>query len=303
MTDPQVQAELDQYLSSSNQASRTTHPEDRNDPDDLDSDNDSTTLHDDDHPNDADPSTFPNQGALRHYIPKRPRFNANTGPKGVITDAQAFEDAKRLQRQQRQQPLGEKPDGANQLDPISSVAAGQGKYHDASDVDDDDDDDEFLREWRAKRAAELRQPPAMMGPSPSGVSGYYRHPRGSNHTNEPAGGANGTGAKDVTAQEYLDIIEGPDAHVTVLVLIYLEQDYDSHQLKDSFQSLASRYKQQQQREQFITLRSSIAGPMQSLRVPAIIRYRAGEVVGMVQGLDYDDEDELADTLRREGLLS
>ena len=220
MTDPIVQAELDQYLSSSNQQSRTTHPEDRNDPDDLDSDNDSTTLHDEDPSNHADPSSSADQARARHYIPYRPRFNANTGPKGVIADAQAFEDAKAQRRQQLHRQVNDKQGGTGHS--TSGVAVDQEKSHEDHDDEDndDDDDDEFLREWRANRVFELRQQSAH---SVSGVTNYYRHPRRSNRDDGPVANVNGAVVKDVTAQEYLDVVEGTAADVTVLVLIYDEQ--------------------------------------------------------------------------------
>jgi hypothetical protein len=78
-----------------------------------------------------------------YYLPSI-RSEANTGPKGVIADAHAFEQAKKQARRftfRKQSPeFG-----------YSATA-----YHDEKHSSDDDTDDSFMQKWREARLRELQ---------------------------------------------------------------------------------------------------------------------------------------------------
>lgn len=145
------------------------------------------------------------RGRTPYYIPNNHGYNENTGPKGVIADARAFERERRLGNKntyvrtegmvlpKMQHLQGEdghlqqrRPDGANGTD-------------EDEDLDEEGGADDFMRKWREKREEELR-------------SGKW------------SGGARGRGRygtmNTVDALGFLDAVERVPRDTVVLVYVY-----------------------------------------------------------------------------------
>ena len=178
-------------LVQSNREKYSTHPEDR----DNDSDHDSNPSDDEqDHPQfsdseDHDPTM--RTGSSTYHVPNIV-FDANTGPKGVIADAQAFERA----RASSFRKTLHHPDHAKYITDDSHL------LHNTPPPDgtlSDEDEEHFLRQWREERIQELRNR-SFRRPSPR------RRMYGSVDT--------------VDAVGYLDAIEKVTSDTVVVVCIY-----------------------------------------------------------------------------------
>jgi len=132
----------------------------------------------------------------RFYLPKL-RSQANTGPKGVIADAQAFEQAKRAQR------LSLTRSKETAAAPTHGYAGMDGVYTRDEKSSDDDEDDDFMDQWRQNRLRELQQ----------------REKKSRSRTTSPAKRTYGS-LVTVDAEGYLDAIEMVQADTVVVVLIY-----------------------------------------------------------------------------------
>lgn len=135
----------------------------------------------------------------RYYIPSA-RSAANTGPKGVIADAQAFHDAKRAFRSAAHLPA--------QQQQQEEVAAAPQTWLLDEDEEGDSGDEDFLVRWRAKRLRDMQS--VKMAVAKGGA--------------EKRGGGGGRwgslGAVD--AGGFLDAVEGSGEGV-VVVFIYDER--------------------------------------------------------------------------------
>lgn len=130
-----------------------------------------------------------------YYIPKL-RSEANTGPKGVIADAQAFEQAKKQAR------FSFARKGRKSHSPPAAVPRAY-RTEDYEKSSEEDDDDGFMARWRQRRLQELTNKRFARGPSP-------------NNGNKRVWGS----LVKVDAEGYLDAIEKAPAHTVVIVLIY-----------------------------------------------------------------------------------
>ena len=134
---------------------RTRHPED----DDSDDAQSFLHLSDDDATPPAsraasdDEAPRPSMSSARSTIP-RTRYGANTGPKGVISDAQDYRDSQRQHRASLRTQASQAQRGANLQDkPIAEKL----EESDGEDDDLDDDlDDDFMQRWRRGRLQELQ---------------------------------------------------------------------------------------------------------------------------------------------------
>jgi hypothetical protein len=126
-----------------------------------------------------------------YYMPNL-RSEANTGPKGVIADAQAFEQAKK----QARRFTWKKNTAPTQY----SVSA----YHDEKTSSSDEDGDEgFMRQWREARLKELQN-----------VGERIR-----SRTNSPSRRIYGS-MPLVDGEGYLDAVDKTASGTTVVVFIY-----------------------------------------------------------------------------------
>jgi hypothetical protein len=134
-----------------------------------------------------------------YFIPKL-RSEANTGPKGVIADAQAFEQAKKQHRFSfaRKSRKSASPSG------VPSDAAALPHAYRSEDYEkssDEEDEDGFMARWRQRRLQELTDKRFGRNVSPGSRRIW------------------GTLQK-VDAEGYLDAIEQVGKNTVVVVFIY-----------------------------------------------------------------------------------
>jgi hypothetical protein len=170
------------------------HPEDRHDHDSDISDPESPGAADDylEKIDTDDELDLPKDMRSNYYMPPM-RSEANTGPKGVIADAQAFEQAKK----QARRFTWKKNASPTQY----TVTA----YHDkdAAASSEDDGEDSFMKEWRAARLRELQN-----------VGQRIR-----SRTNSPSRRIYGDFPL-VDAEGYLDAVDKSASETTVVVFVY-----------------------------------------------------------------------------------
>ena len=151
------------------EARRTGHPEDDDD-DDADAQS-FLNLSDDEYDNDndttpaasiADPDESlprPSTSLARSNIPLT-RYEANTGPKGVISDAQNFRDSRRNHR------ISMRSSSTLPADAAAGIASASPSLNNAvvsekiSESDEDEDleeDEDFMHKWRKSRLREMRR--------------------------------------------------------------------------------------------------------------------------------------------------
>lgn len=226
----------------------STHPEDRDN-----SDRDSNSESDDD-ANDQpqysdDEDHDPTMSRTSTYHVPNIVYDANTGPKGVIADAQAFERARKGSFRRTlfgdSRPPKSVTDDATLLQ-NSTPPDGSGS---------EEDEDRFLRRWRESRMAELRQVPHRR---PSPRRKFY----GSVDT--------------VDAVGYLDAIEKVPSETIVVVCVYDPESKTSAQVEDCLETIARR----QPSVHFIKLHYEIA-EMDHIRAPALLAYRGGDVFATI----------------------
>ena len=193
---------------------RTAHPEDNDDSDDAqsflnlsdddDGDNDTTPPASTIDPNDG--ASRPSVSLARNTIPST-RYGANTGPKGVISDAQNFRDSRRIHRtsMRSNSSLPAQAGGAR----YSPNAIGGSEKITESDGDEDEEEDhDFMRKWRKSRLRELR----------NGARESKMHSR---ERSKRLWG----GLTTVDENGYLDAVDKSPSDVVVVVYIY--DDYVS----------------------------------------------------------------------------
>ena len=158
-------------------------------------------------------STSPSRPSLnlsRSNIPTT-RYMANTGPKGVISDAQNFQDSRRHHRMSLQN-LTLTPAQALSLQEAPTFVS-SGAFDGADDLaidewQEDEPDDDFMEQWRQSRLAELQQRArdAKMWKKGYKAAGHRGIILGSLAPVDGAG--------------YLDAVDNAPPGVTVLVYIY-----------------------------------------------------------------------------------
>lgn len=268
--------EADRYFS--NRDHSTSHPEDR--------DQDSIHLSDDQaeatYDNKSDPGTDDEilhdmatmtTTKTTYHLPTQTHF-ANTGPKGVIADAQSYNRAKQTTFRQRITSFAtnltsngksaagttvtEKKDKRRTIfgtSPKSTMSSDSGNQA----LSDDEADSEFMQTWRANRLQEL---------STQSQSAYQRKPSQRNWG----------GFQEVDATGYLDAIEKVSDETYVVVMIYDPSSTRSAEVEDELGMLA--YKHNTTR--FVKLHYEIA-EMETVEIPAVLAYKAGEVIATLSG--------------------
>ncbi|KAF2796766.1 hypothetical protein K505DRAFT_359048 [Melanomma pulvis-pyrius CBS 109.77] len=140
MTTTAAQAEFNELIRDKD--THHSHPEDRLDDSDH-SDAESSHAADFLERTDTDDELdLPTDMRSNYYLPSI-RSEANTGPKGVIADAHAFEQAKKQAQKQARR--------FSKRSPPSSYHATA--YHD--DKSEDDSEDSFMKKWRESRLRDL----------------------------------------------------------------------------------------------------------------------------------------------------
>ncbi|CAK3806309.1 Hypothetical predicted protein [Lecanosticta acicola] len=214
----------------------------------------------------------PSMSNVRSTIPSK-RYGANTGPKGVISDAQDFRDSRRSQRMSVRNsftPQLQSQSRSKDPAPVEKLDEEDGEELDDGNVD-------FMRKWRQSRIKELK----------SGVRDSTMHRNG--RSRRLYGGL-----ATVDGEGYLDAVDksGPD----IVVVVYIYDDYS--QVSDLFESCIRTLASKHQDTRFVKLHYDEA-QMEPAGVPAIIAYRGGEkFAGLVPIINElpDDADLSALTL-------
>jgi hypothetical protein len=200
-----AQDEIDGLLAR-NQGKRTVHPEDEYDDRQTHSSDDAPEYPHHDrsdknkhsHDLDSDGSGTELEAmptSTRGYTVPVTIYSANTGPKGVIADAQSFEKAKHSSWRSRLRSNVMRHTSSKE--PATAPARPSVKNGDLSS----DDDEEFMREWRKHRIRELQTfDPRARRRSPSKRK-YGR-------------------VEVVDASGYLDAVEKVGPETVVVVAIY-----------------------------------------------------------------------------------
>ena len=206
MTDSLAQEEADRLFSNKDRS--TTHPEDASDSDDhseIEEKHTSTDPYHSDPGNDED--TLPSMSATTtatYHLPHT-SFDANTGPKGVIADAQSFDRAKKhslrntLLNFTKGSYLHTNSKPESQTQPRQESDSSEKS---ASGFDEDENDG-FMERWRQSRLKELsagasQKPKRRQSPSKR-KWGFF---------------------KEVDANGYLDAVEKTASDTVVVVCIY-----------------------------------------------------------------------------------
>lgn len=196
-----AQDEFNQLFS--NRERSSAHPEDRNNRSDRDSSPDPEDL-DNVHLSDDDEAMAAMSSRSGGYTVPNTRFDANTGPKGVIADAQAFERARRSNFRKSFVSGTSAADRSHNYSSSKSSTDATLLHNspppDGSGSDPDEaDEDKFMRRWRQSRMQQLQ---SQKGRRPSPWRKYY-----------------GT-VDTVDAVGYLDAIEKVPSDQIVVVCLY-----------------------------------------------------------------------------------
>ncbi|KAI1980943.1 hypothetical protein LOZ53_006555 [Ophidiomyces ophidiicola] len=195
-------------------------------------------------------------------------YDANTGPKGVIADAQSYERAKKrsfrrvlMSAAGLDSPVyaqdasvtaaGTATAAAAPRQRTQSPAAGARTPPDESG----DDDDRFMREWREARMRELQNKTARRS--------------------SPSKRCYGT-VDAVNANGYLDAVEKVTADTVVVVCIYDPQSSESSIVEDCLNTVARKHVT----VHFVKLHHEIA-EMDHIEAPALLAYRNGDVFATI----------------------
>ncbi|KAF1355867.1 thioredoxin-like protein [Lizonia empirigonia] len=238
------------------------HPENRNNDSDLSDPESEGAANDYFEKIDTDDELdLPADMRSNYYMPSHIRSEANTGPKGVIADAQAFEQAKK----QARRFTWKKSSPPQQY----NVTA----YQDDRASSDEENDGGFMKQWRESRLRELQN------------AGQRIRSR----TNSPSRRIYGS-MPLVDGEGYLDAIEKTCSDTTVVVFIYNEQSEISNMVEECMRQVAKR----NDTVRFVKLHNADA-EMEEEGVPAVLAYKGGDkFAGLVPLLnELPDDSELS----------
>ncbi|EKV10564.1 Phosducin, putative [Penicillium digitatum] len=253
-----AQEEFNQLING-NRSHFTSHPEDHDhDSDPHYSDNEPSsrlrsgqTL---DSSDEEDADMVSSRAANANYHIPNTVYEANTGPKGVIADAQAFERA-RKKSFRRTLSLAGPDSNIPSLGSKSTLDDAPLAPGDHSSASEDDDEARFMQQWRQSRMHELQDWNSRR-PSPRGRR------FGSVET--------------VDAVGYLDAIEKVTSDTVVVVCIYDHEIDDSAIVEDCLVTVARR----QPTTRFVKMHHDIA-EMDHIQAPALLAYRDGDVFATI----------------------
>ncbi|ORY03233.1 thioredoxin-like protein [Clohesyomyces aquaticus] len=196
-----------------------------------------------------------------YYLPSI-RSEANTGPKGVIADAHAFEQAKKQARRFTWRKSSSPPRAFNVT-----------TYRDEKASPDEDSEEGFMKRWRESRLRELQN------------AGQRIRSR----TTSPSKRIYGS-LPTVDGDGFLDAIERVSRDTVVVVLIFDDMSDISTMVEDCVRELAKKHNT----TRFVKLHYEDA-EMEVAGVPAVLAYRRGEkFAGLVPLMDeLDDDSELS----------
>ncbi|PSN65931.1 thioredoxin-like protein [Corynespora cassiicola Philippines] len=258
MTTTAAQDEFNELIRDKDHDNR--HPEDRAaDSDHSHSDPDDAADFYHEKQDTDDELDIPKDMRSNYYLPSI-RSEANTGPKGVIADAHAFEQAKKQARRftwRKQSP------------PNSYSAA---PYSDEKlSSDDEEAEDSFMKRWRESRLRELQN------------AGQRIRSR----TTSPSRRIYGT-LPTVDGEGFLEAIEKVARDTVVVVFIYDDMSEISDMVESCLRDVAKR----NETVRFVKLHYEDA-EMEVAGVPAVLAYRNAEkfagLVPLMEELPEDSE--------------
>jgi len=213
-----------------------------------------------------------------YTLPSTAHF-ANTGPKGVIADAQNYERARRSTFRRTLHSISDTLSFGPRSRSRGHIPEKiKGGHSSGSDIDLDDDDT-FMHEWRQQRLAELQDQYS------AGTHSRARSP-----------GRRSYGTLDqVDADGYLNAIEKVPRETSVVVLLFDPNSKDSLEVEDELKTMAYRWSH----VKFVKLHHEIA-EMETVDIPAILAYRGGDVFATISGAERDG---LEGVLRSQGVLN
>ncbi|KAL1302390.1 hypothetical protein AAFC00_002791 [Neodothiora populina] len=270
-------AAQDEYddLMARNRAARTHHPEDAGG-----SDNDSVSLSEEDEASRQE-TAYPsapthNYSRSRSYLPNQRSYN-NTGPKGVIADAQAFREAQSAHRASMSasrassdvntlvQPYVENLslndsayEGEVALKEIKEEE--YDKLRGEADEDLEEDEDDFMMQWRLSRLQELRGKSVIASNAAAERFGMSKSAK-----------LIYEGLTAVDGEGFLEVVDGSPREVTVLVFVWDDRSEVSSMVEDCIRQLARKHKT----TRFIKLHYQDA-EMEPAGVPAVLAYKGGD---------------------------
>ncbi|KAF2147878.1 thioredoxin-like protein [Myriangium duriaei CBS 260.36] len=220
-------------------------------------------------------NTVTNNARARYTVPTQ-RHQANTGVKGVITDAQAYRAAARNHRDGSASRASMQRERESQIANVQPyVSSGLG-FDDGkppgSDEDelDDDQDDQFMDQWRQNRLRELQ--------------GGQRI--GNSSREKDARRARFGGMVPVDGSGFLEAVDGSGSVTVVVVFIYDDRSEVSQLFEDCLHTMARKYIN----TRFVKLHYQDA-EMEPAGVPAVLAYRGGDkFAGLVPMLDEIPDD-------------
>ena len=255
------------------------HPEDRNNDSDLSDPESEGAANDYFEKIDTDDELeIPADMRSNYYMPSHIRSEANTGPKGVIADAQAFEQAKKQARR-----FTWKKNSSPQQYNVTA-------YQDDQASSDEENDGGFMKQWRESRLRELQN------------AGQRIRSR----TNSPSRRIYGS-MPAVDGEGYLDAIEKTPSDITVVVFIYNNQVRSlmfiidvsvAHKPQSDISNMVEECMHQVAKRndavRFVKLHNADA-EMEEEGVPAVLAYRGGDkFAGLVPLLnELPDDSELS----------
>ncbi|KAF2825593.1 thioredoxin-like protein [Ophiobolus disseminans] len=262
MTTTAAQDEFNELMRDKGRESR--HPEDRHDHDSDLSEPESPSAADDylEKIDTDDELDLPADMRSNYYMPSHIRSEANTGPKGVIADAQAFEQA----RKQARRFTWKKSNAEN-------FQANSDRHWADKDASSEEEDEGFMKEWRAARLRELQN-----------VGQRIR-----SRTNSPSRRIYG-GFPLVDAEGYLDAIDKSSPETTVVVFVFGDDSEVTRELEACMREVAQR----NDTTRFVKLHNSDA-EMTDEGLPAVLAYKGGKELNMLVPLlnELPDDSELS----------
>lgn len=274
--------EADRYFNQ--RTTHSSHPEDRDNTHSDSSENEqdisepafqSNSLH-----NDTDDEDISNSMSTlttskkTYHVPTQISY-ANTGPKGVIADAQSYARARQSAARKQQSTSTYKIHNPTPQQPIKektlTSSSDREETSSLSSLEDDDDDNELMTQWRANRLAELSSQPqtqTQKQTQPHNLPLRRVSPsrRKFGHTTL------------VDATGYLDAIEHSHPLTTVIVMLYDVSSQHSNEVEDELDALAEKYDS----VRFVKMDHEIA-EMEYVNIPALLGYRGGELFGTIGG--------------------
>ncbi|KAJ4546501.1 hypothetical protein HRR78_005502 [Exophiala dermatitidis] len=266
--------EADRYFSSRPQ--RSAHPEDEDDRSTHSSDDQPESANDnyyhsdpgtddeDVHHHNTNMATMTSTRNT-YYIPAQTHY-ANTGPKGVIADAQSYARAKQSTFRKRMSSFAGNLTSRMTVPSVTEkteqrkTLSGSPPKSTSSDLSDEDADSQFMETWRASRLQEL----ASLSQAPQRRQSPSRRTWGT--------------FVEVDANGYLDAVEKVPEDTVVVVMIYDPSSSASAEVEDELSMLAYKHN----KTRFVRLHHEIA-EMQSIEVPALLAYKAGDVFATISG--------------------